>query len=125
MLLDCTFDFFGIYLVVTAFSLVLTAGYCWLPSSYWWLLLILVVTVYYHSLLLIPNFSMNIFGKSKWGISIHMKSKTNNGSTLVSRKDMVLYMNIAIMFLNFITLRSFSLKNMQKIDLKTLKIFQR
>ena len=58
-------------------------------------------------------------------ISIHMKSKTNNGSTLVSRKDMVLYMNIAIMFLNFITLRSFSLKNMQKIDLKTLKIFQR
>ena len=90
MLLDCTFDFFGVYLVVTAFSLVLTAGYCWLPGSYWWLLLIPVVTVYYHSLRLIPNFSMNIFGKSKWGISIHMKSKTNNRSILPETKKVSL-----------------------------------
>ena len=49
-------DFRGVYLVVTAHDLVVTAGYCLLPGGYYSLL---VATARYRLLLLVPTFSMN------------------------------------------------------------------
>ena len=40
VLLDRNFGFISGYLGVTARYLVVTAGYCSLPGSYWWLLLV-------------------------------------------------------------------------------------
>ena len=53
---DCSFDFLGGYLVVTARYLVVTTGYCSIPGGY---CLLLVVTTHYHLLMLVPTFSLN------------------------------------------------------------------
>ena len=40
--LGCDFDSLGGCLMVTAYYLVVTVGYCSLPGGYWWLLLVTV-----------------------------------------------------------------------------------
>ena len=57
MLLGHNFDFLGGYLVVTTHYLVVTARYQAVTGG---CCSLLVVTARYRSLLLVPNFSMNV-----------------------------------------------------------------